>query len=320
MARTRRHEEPGEREGPLKGLAKDLFVAFVIILVVLLTISAYTQVWPPLVVVESESMQHGDSESYVGVIDTGDLVFVQAAPSRRDVVTYVEGRATGYSTYGDYGDVIVFRIARVPSATPIIHRAILYLIPNGTDAADVPDLAKLPTSDWEGVDRSGATTHSPFGLTYVTIRRMGYLRDLTIIFELTTFLAYRRAGYVTMGDNNAYDACFLRRDPCEGRTPYDVSWFPAQGDIIGRARGEIPWFGLIKLLVSPATSCCQGWGDSNAPRNSWDSLALALVAVFAAPFLVEGFAWVWSTYIGPKFGPPKGKDSGGPEGDSEDGA
>ena len=74
-------------------------------------------------------------------------------------------------------------------------------------------------------------------------------------------------------------------------------------DIIGRARGEIPWFGLIKLLASPASYCCRSWGDPAAPGNSWNDLVIALVALIALPFALEGAAWAWSKYAWPWLGP-----------------
>ncbi len=174
--------EGGTRDAAQEGWrawARDIGFAVLIMAVILGAIYAYTGVWPPLVVVESASMQHSDSESYLGVIDTGDLVFVQAAPARTDVVTYVQGRATGYTTYGDYGDVIVFRLFNRPQDTPIIHRAIMYVIPNGTcgpACADVPELALL--SHWEalGALREAGTgelvLRVPCGTTVRALRPM----------------------------------------------------------------------------------------------------------------------------------------------------
>jgi signal peptidase len=296
-------EEEEDEEGGWKSWVRDIAIAVLIMAVLLGAIYAYTGIWPPLVVVESSSMQHGHSVSYVGVIDTGDLVLVQSAPARSDVVTYLEGRASGYSTYGDYGDVIVFRLAHDPGATPIIHRAIMYVLPNGS-LADVPDLARLPKSEWQGV-RNGLNVSGAYGLSEVTIHEMGWQHNLGITFNLAALLGSLvggHAGYITMGDNNAYDHCRSSLDPCSndfGLPPYDTGWFPSQADIIGHARGEIPWFGLIKLLLTPSSSCCQGWGDPGAPANSWSSLALAIVFLIALPFLVEGAAWGWSKYAWP---------------------
>lgn len=305
-------EEDDETEG-WKGWVRDIAIAVIIMAVILAAIFAYTQVWPPLVVVESSSMQHGDTTSSIGVIDTGDLVFVQAAPSQSDVVTYVQGRATGYTTYGDYGDVIIFRLARDPGATPIIHRAIMYVLPNGTNA-DVPQLNLLPTSDWFGY-RNGVRVSGAYDLSAVSIRNMGYNHNLNITFSLSYFAnAFRQPGYITMGDNNAYHAC-IELDPCSSPTPYDTLWFPAQGDIIGHARGEIPWFGLIKLLVAPADNCAPYWGAPCAPQNSWDDLAISLVVLVALPFIVEAVGWAWGKYAWPRIKPlfrRKGKDKAPP--------
>ena len=309
-------DEEREEEHPQEGWkswARDVAIAVIIRVVILAGMYAYSPVWPPLVVVESSSMQHSNSVSYVGVIDTGDLVFVQAAPNRGDVVTYLQGRATGYSTYGDYGDVIIFRIARDPAATPIIHRAIMYAQPNGS-FVDVPDLALIPTSQWEGY-RNGVQVERPYGLTSVTIHEMGWQHDLGITFNLEGLVSSygNHPGYVTMGDNNAYNDCAPTLDPCNA-VPYDTDWFPSQGDIIGHARGEIPWFGLIKLLVSPGAGCAQGWGDPCAPSNSWNDLAISIVFLLALPFIVEGAAWAWSKYAWPWLRPRLRRSGGGGNG------
>jgi signal peptidase len=282
---------------------KSLGTEVVVILAILGSVFAFMGAWPPVMVPESTSMQHGDSVSYVGVIDIGDLIFVQAAPTRADVITYIQGRGTGYATYGDYGDVIVFRNAQDPSSGPIAHRAIMYIIPNGS-GADVPDLSSMPTTEWQGYAK-GLRINSVRGLTGVMIHHMGYRRNLGITFNLSYFARafHGLGGYITMGDNNAYHACNVQADPCAGGTPYDTSWFPAQGDIIGHALGEIPWFGLLKMLLEPSPACAQGWADPCAPLNSWDDLAFSLSVIVTLPFILEGASWVWSTYGRPRIRP-----------------
>src|SRR2546428_8276368 len=101
-------------------LGRDVILAVAIVGIAIGSIFAYSGVWPPMVVVESGSMQHSSSASYLGVIDTGDLVLVQAVDSDPGLVTtYVQGRATGYDTYSNYGDVIVFHPPGAPpSVTP----------------------------------------------------------------------------------------------------------------------------------------------------------------------------------------------------------
>src|SRR3989337_1354127 len=63
-------------------LGRDIAVALLVVLIVFGIIFLYTQNWPPEVVVESRSMQHNDTESSIGVIDTGDIVLVQVAPAK----------------------------------------------------------------------------------------------------------------------------------------------------------------------------------------------------------------------------------------------
>src|SRR5438876_10939221 len=103
--RRNRDEEDDRPTSFREGLARDALVAGLIVGVFLGALYLYAGVWPPLVVVERSSMQRGNEASRLGVIDTGDMVFQRAASTRDSVITYVEGRANGYSTYGDYGDV-----------------------------------------------------------------------------------------------------------------------------------------------------------------------------------------------------------------------
>jgi len=300
MPRDRPRDEDDEEEDEhfWKGLARDLLVAGIIVVVFLAAVYLYTGVWPPLVVVESSSMQHSDRESFLGVIDTGDMVFQQAAPTRADVVTYLEGRATGYATYGDYGDVIIFHPNGNLGAIPVIHRAILWARPNGTGYADVVDLLLLPRSDWAANNGSGLATHSPYHIQTAWIRSMGFNHDLNITFTFGSVNGFMRGpGYITMGDNNAY---ICRPGvPCSGG--YDTTWFALQSHIIGRARGELPWFGLLKLTLQPATGCCSdGWGDTRAPKNSWDSLLVSLLFLLALPFILEFAMRGWTKYVTPR--------------------
>jgi len=300
MARKlhRRPDEKEESESFWKGLGRDVLVALIIVAVVLLSFYVYAGNWPPLVVVESSSMQHGDRESNLGVIDTGDMVFQQAAPTRDSVITYVEGRASGYMTYGDYGDVIIFR--RASSATPIIHRAIMYVTTHANGTADVPDIARLPNSEWDAQNLTGPT-RNPVFLRSLTIRHMGFEHNINLTFSFDTVSSGGdRFGYVTMGDNNSFRQCRLQRDDC--RSGYDpISSIPRQSDVQGRARGEIPWVGLIKLTLQPTESCCPGgWGDPEAPKNSWDSLLVTLIFLVALPFILEYSARGWTKYVSPR--------------------
>lgn len=94
------------------------------VLAVGLVLFAISGVWPPMVAVESGSMEPHMSK--------GDLVFItepgRLAPDGdlaygdTGVVTYQAGREAGFRTFGSYGSVVVYE---PPSGhgPPIIHRA-----------------------------------------------------------------------------------------------------------------------------------------------------------------------------------------------------
>ena len=298
MAKKPRRERDDEDrpESFWKGLARDALVAGLIVTVFLGALYLYAGVWPPLVVVESSSMQHGSEASSLGVIDTGDMVFQQAASTRSSIITYIEGRATGYATYGDYGDVIIFRRAGTP--TPIIHRAIMYITLHANGTADVPDILLLPRAEWVAQNATG-TTQVPMYLKSLTIRHMGFEHNINMTFAFGAYPVGPRTGFVTMGDNNSFRQCRTQRDDC--RDGYDpISTMPRLEDVQGRARGEIPWLGLAKLTLQPTDTCCaKGWGDPEAPKNSWDSLLITLIFLVALPFILEFAARGWTKFVSP---------------------
>ena len=267
-------EEARRLPRSLANFLRDLAVAFLLVAVVFGALFAFARTWPPMVVVESGSMQHSNAESFIGVVDTGDIVIVQTAPQRQDVATYVNGRAAGYRTYGDYGDVIVFQDPDGPPGRWIIHRAVVFLAWNETNGGfDIPTLASLERGvDWE----SNAAT--PFALgagDTVVLMDVGFRqRDVTV--RISDFLGDRDLsdcpasceGYVTMGDNNS--------------PSYDQD-LVFQRLILGRSRGELPWFGLLKLTFAGPFA----WGDPRAPANSWTALTVSLIVLIAAPIGVD---------------------------------
>lgn len=97
------------------------------VLLVAALLFAVSGVWPPLVAIESGSMEPH--------IQTNDLVFVMdeqrfAGPgSTADtgVVTARQGSKTEYSRFQKPGDVIVFAPHGDRDATPIIHRAMFWV-------------------------------------------------------------------------------------------------------------------------------------------------------------------------------------------------
>jgi len=108
----------------LVGFVREVVTSVGTVLLVGVLLFAVSGVWPPLVAVESGSMEPHMSK--------GDLVFVaengRYAPGDavRGVVPYQQARDTGYWSFGDYGNVVVYQ-PDGRARTPVIHRARMYV-------------------------------------------------------------------------------------------------------------------------------------------------------------------------------------------------
>lgn len=109
-----------DRSGPR--FVRDFLSSVLAVLLVGAMLYGVSGVWPPMVAVESGSMEPH--------MHRGDLVFVmnehRLTPSRATagtgIVTYRTSRGSDYRKFGDHGDVIVYR-PDGGDGTPIIHRA-----------------------------------------------------------------------------------------------------------------------------------------------------------------------------------------------------
>jgi signal peptidase len=248
-------------------------VALAIIVVLLSSLFAYTSNWPPVYVVESQSMQHGAADT-VGLINAGDLVLIQkVAPS--EIVTYVVGAQTGFRTYGEFGDVILYYPFGDTARTPVIHRAILYLVWNASAGGfDVPSLAGLPCGTAPNAVYSVSGTANGCGwtalLTTITLYGVGW-QNATVSIPLGGLGHY--AGFITMGDNNT-----IPGTPPQGKIDqvWGISGLVAGSSVVGVARGMLPWVGAFKLLIEA--------NARNVPPQSWEFLALTISALVLAGF------------------------------------
>ena len=145
-------------------------------------------VWPPMVAVESGSMEpHMRPGDLVFVMDEGRLV-PQAAFGGTGVVTYEDGEQAGYRTFGDYGDVVVYA-APNELGPPIIHR-VRFWVDEGENWYDRADPR------------------------YVRANRCGDSPDVGL-----KNCPAPHAGFITKGDANAY------YDQAQGiADPVRVSW------------------------------------------------------------------------------------------------
>lgn len=241
-------------------------VALAIIVLLLVSLYAYTANWPPVYVVESNSMQHGTAD-ILGLINTGDLVLAQRVPPDQ-VRTYVDGEHTGYTTYGEYGDVLLYNPNGL-AGTPVIHRAILFLEYNPNGTWNAPSLAGLTcggnASDQYEVQSTGSGCGTQGLSGTITLRNVGW-QGVTVVIPLTSM--GRANGFVTMGDKN-----YVAGSPGTGITDQSgaISALVQPGWIVGVARGSLPWVGSVKLLL-------QGEAQE-VPSQSWEYLGLSLVAL-----------------------------------------
>ena len=276
--------------------ARELLSAFAVVLVVFLLAWGYTGNWPPMVVIESGSMEHDSNQLYpepgfthIGPIDTGDLVLVKSA-ERDDIVTYLEGKQTGYKRYGDYGDVIIyfkngvlggcdmnmtsrfdFDISITTEAecnqqdgewivaTPVIHRAMAWV--------EVRDDGSyyLPEIDME------------FSNGKLVLAEIGLPPDAPLT-------GLDHSGYITKGDStgNRHPDQLTHQDLYGQHGMPDRQVQPVRPeDILGMARGELPWFGLIKLRVT------QPDNYASAPEECRQMLWLSLATIIIGPFVAQ---------------------------------
>ncbi|MDN7011808.1 signal peptidase I [Methanoculleus sp. FWC-SCC3] len=108
-----------ESDRPVVSLARDLLWVVAVVGGIALVLYLFAGTWPAVVTIESESM--------VPNMNVGDLVLVVDEDRFGELTTWAEGQRTGQSSFGNYGDVIVYRPNGADSVHPIIHRAMTYV-------------------------------------------------------------------------------------------------------------------------------------------------------------------------------------------------
>jgi len=265
-------------------IVHDVVVAVIVVMIIVTGIYAYTSTWPPVVVVESGSMQHSMETSSLGVIDTGDIVMVKKVDSVDDITPWSVGKIEDYSTYGEYGDVIIYD-KNGEGGTPVIHRAIVFIHHNetvgGTHYFDVPE--------WN--------IYHNHTIDY-------YIEELNVQIEYRPPRGHD--GFLTKGDNKVTNRRIDQQSgisDINGRIVEQVSieW------VIGVARGEVPWFGLIKLNLNGNP------GYDEAPENSRTNLKISLVLLLGVPLMLNVMYYVFASRYGTLEADEK-KDGSGTDG------
>ena len=204
-------------------LFRDVLVALLAVLIILTALWAYTGQWfaAPMVAIESGSMEHPNPPfGRLGTIDAGDMVLVQKVSKVSDIIPHggpdrgAEAQH-GWQTYGNYGDVVIYKPMNRTDESQIIHRAMCWVNVsryNGQYVYTIPDFGIYNKTEMKIPELFGNNESIDPGWTH--------------------------SGLITKGDHNPI--CDQISNICP--QPVELSW------ISGKARGEIPWIGTINLF------------------------------------------------------------------------
>lgn len=273
-------------------VAREVVTGVIVVLAVLSILWGFTGQpigRSPIVVVESGSMMHCSNGNVpfgrdcdatlarLGTIDPGDLILVKDVDGPGDIDTRA---GDGRSHYGGPGDVVVFRPDGQSGRTPVIHRAQFFLEVNDDGTFTIAELGLEHIED----------------LDHPRIREMGLgagyastVRDARLD-PLCGPVGPGRSGFITRGDNNP--AADQGAHTGIANCPVKAEW------ILGEARGEIPWLGLVKLYATDLAKGCpvlpysthsaiQGCNYHNAGGDTKVFLFLTVGALLGGPYLYE---------------------------------
>ncbi|MFW6119864.1 MAG: S26 family signal peptidase [Petrotogales bacterium] len=241
-------------------LLRDVFVAIMAVLLVLLVLWTYTGQWfaAPMVAIESGSMEHNNSPfGRFGTIDAGDMVLVKKVDTRSDLIPH-GGNFGGASEeedpnnffYGDWGDVVIYKPLGKEDVSQIIHRLMC----------------------WVEINTQGEETtftipsYGIFNETSINIPELGLRNSKP---------SWKHSGYLTKGDNNKVIDQISNICP----EPVKLSW------ISGKARFEIPWLGTINLFFEDLTTGKNTVG--NVHEDSLICLGIVIVILVSIPIALD---------------------------------
>ncbi len=162
-------------------LVKDIVFSLLVVMIVAGGLYLYSGVWTPIVSVEGTSM--------LDHMHDGDLVLIQGL-DRTSVQTYKVSADTGYQTYGEYGDVIVYYPFGDTSLNMVIHRAMYWVNesePMWPDGPDAPWSGYITLGDNNDGNLDQATDiclaepvkpEWVHGVAKYSVPYLGYLRSL----------------------------------------------------------------------------------------------------------------------------------------------
>ncbi len=252
-----------KNENETVSFIRDIFVAVAVVLVILTLLWGYTGQWfgAPMVAIESGSMMHLDEPfGRVGTIDAGDMVLLVKVNNYEDIVPQKDSEnEDGFQTYGNYGDVIIYRKYGLTDEDQIIHRAMCWV-------------------DYNDDETYTIASYDLYNVSSITIPKLGLHN-------------YKpsHSGYITKGDNPITND---RSDQAGGicSEPIKLSW------VTGKARGELPWIGTVNLLFNDIINGAF-WSGSveatvyNVPQDNMICLVLLIVVLISIPVSMDIYEW-----------------------------
>jgi signal peptidase len=245
-------------------IIRDILIAFLVVFILLIILWSYTGQWfgAPMVAIESGSMMNlNEGFGRIGYIDAGDMVLLVKVNEKHDILTrgsqYGGEMAKGlggFQTYGDYGDVIIYKKYGKTDEDQIIHRAICWIEYNEDNTYTIKEY---------GIEDVNSITINELGLNN-----------------------YRpsHSGFITQGDNPlTNDRCDQSGGICS--EPIKTEW------ITGKARFELPWIGTINLLFNDIISG-SFWNNNeitvfNVPKDSIICLVILIIIIISIPILLD---------------------------------
>src|SRR5450759_4657511 len=114
MSKVDKENRTQEEKNTWVSLGKDLLLVVAVLITFMVLSKLIFGLWTPMVAVESGSMEPH--------MQIGDIIFMKSI-DRVNITTNEEGKKSGYKSFENYGDVILYHPYGEESATPIIHRA-----------------------------------------------------------------------------------------------------------------------------------------------------------------------------------------------------
>lgn len=114
MSKINNANSAQQEESYWVSLGKDLLSVAAILITFMILSKLVFGLWTPMVAVESGSMEPH--------MQVGDIIFVKSI-DKVQIITNQEGSKSGYTSFNNYGDVILYRPYGQEGVTPIIHRA-----------------------------------------------------------------------------------------------------------------------------------------------------------------------------------------------------